>query len=51
MLDKAQANLELHTRSLALIEKAQKGDDQAKEELVKAHTAFVKSVVKRFLGR
>lgn len=51
MLDKAQANLELHTRSLALIERAQAGDDEAKEALVKAHTALVKSVVKRFLGR
>ena len=51
MLDKAQANLELHNRSMALIERAQAGDDEAKEALVKAHTALVKSVVKRFLGR
>ena len=50
-LIKAQANLELHNRSMALIERAQAGDDEAKEALVKAHTALVKSVVKRFLGR
>ena len=33
MLDKAQANLELHNRSMALIERAQAGDDEAKEAL------------------
>ena len=51
MLDRAQANLALHTQSLALIERAQAGDEAAKEQLVQTHTALVKSVVKRFLGR
>ena len=51
MLDRAEANLELHTQSMALLDRAQAGDEDAKEALVKAHTALVKSVVKRFLGR
>jgi len=36
---------------LELINRAQNGDEQAKEELVKRNIALVKSIVKRFLNR
>lgn len=40
-----------HDTTIALIKRAQSGDDGAKEELVKANIPLVKSVVKRFKGR
>ncbi len=40
-----------HDTTLALIKRAQSGDDGAKEELVKENIPLVKSVVKRFKGR
>lgn len=40
-----------HDTTIALIKRAQSGDDGAKEELVKENIPLVKSVVKRFKGR
>ena len=40
-----------HETTLALIKRAQDGDDGAKEQLVKENIPLVKSVVKRFKGR
>lgn len=40
-----------HDTTIALIKRAQSGDDVAKEELVKENIPLVKSVVKRFKGR
>ena len=40
-----------HDTTIALIKRAQSGDDGAKEELVKENIPLVKSVVKRFNGR
>ncbi|HHT65224.1 MAG: RNA polymerase sporulation sigma factor SigF [Caldicoprobacterales bacterium] len=40
-----------HEETLALIEKAQNGDDKAKEVLVRKNIALVKSLVKKFLNR
>lgn len=40
-----------HDTTIALIKRAQSGDDSAKEELVKENIPLVKSVVKRFKGR
>jgi RNA polymerase sporulation-specific sigma factor len=40
-----------HDQTLELIQKAQQGDEEAKEILVKKNIALVKSVVKRFLNR
>jgi len=44
-------NLLSHKECLCLIEKAQSGDQEAKETLVVKNTALVKSIVKKFLGR
>ena len=40
-----------HDTTIALIKRAQSGDDGAKEELLKENIPLVKSVVKRFKGR
>lgn len=40
-----------HEETLILIEKAQNGDDEAKEILVRKNMALVKSLVKKFLNR
>ncbi len=40
-----------HDTTIALIKRAQSGDDGAKEELVKENIPLVKSIVKRFKGR
>ncbi|HHU49698.1 MAG: RNA polymerase sporulation sigma factor SigF [Caldicoprobacterales bacterium] len=40
-----------HEETMALIEKAQNGDDEAKEILVRKNIALVKSLVKKFLNR
>ncbi len=40
-----------HDTTIALIKRAQSGEDGAKEELVKENIPLVKSVVKRFKGR
>jgi RNA polymerase sporulation-specific sigma factor len=40
-----------HEETLALIEKAQKGDREAQEIMVKRNIALVKSLVKKFLNR
>lgn len=40
-----------HDTTIALIKRAQSGNDGAKEELVKENIPLVKSVVKRFKGR
>ncbi len=40
-----------HEETLALIEKAQNGDDEARGILVKKNIALVKSLVKKFLNR
>ncbi|MFR6343830.1 MAG: sigma factor [Christensenellales bacterium] len=51
MTDRAEKNLALHEKTLSLLQKAQAGDETAREALVYEHTALVKSVVKRFLHR
>ena len=40
-----------HEETMALIERAQKGDNDAKEILVRKNIALVKSLVKKFLNR
>ncbi|HHY82348.1 MAG TPA: RNA polymerase sporulation sigma factor SigF [Clostridiales bacterium] len=40
-----------HEETLALIEKAQNGDNEAKEILVRKNIALVKSLVKKFMNR
>lgn len=40
-----------HEQALDLIEKAQSGEESAKEELIVRNTALVKSIVKKFLNR
>lgn len=40
-----------HDETLALLEKAQQGDEKAKERLVEKNIALVKSLVKKFLNR
>jgi len=40
-----------HEETLELIQKAQKGDEEAKELLVRKNIALVKSIVKKFLNR
>ena len=40
-----------HEETMGLIEKAQNGDDKAKEILVRKNIALVKSLVKKFLNR
>ncbi|MGI6538019.1 MAG: RNA polymerase sporulation sigma factor SigF [Caldicoprobacterales bacterium] len=40
-----------HEETLALIDKAQKGDKEAEEILVRKNTALIKSIVKKFLNR
>ena len=40
-----------HDETLSLLEKAQQGDEKAKERLVEKNIALVKSLVKKFLNR
>ena len=40
-----------HEETLSLLERAQKGDEEAKEILVRKNIALVKSIVKKFLNR
>lgn len=40
-----------HDETLALIEKAQQGDNDAMQTLIVANSPLIKSIVKRFLGR
>ena len=40
-----------HEETLALINQAQLGDDNAKEKLIKENMPLIKSIVKRFKGR
>lgn len=40
-----------HDETLRLIEKAQQGDDDAKEKLISENIPLIKSIVKRFKGR
>ena len=40
-----------HEETLALIEQAQNGDENAKDILVRRNIALVKSLVKKFLNR
>ena len=40
-----------HEETLSLLERAQKGDEESKEILVRKNIALVKSIVKKFLNR